>query len=175
MTECHESCSFPKDMKCYRIDANTCLIQKKTTALEKLKAIPIGKRIKISTCDSIEVEYVIWRTGEDEFKVEVKRYIDTASLLEQIWKVKETQEGRGEEHKPMSEEFEPACYYYETKEGWTAKQVLKLESFLTDVDNFKLIHDIECHELYEVPTESRGFEFWELARASESCEDKEEE
>jgi hypothetical protein len=128
-------------------------MSKVKSALEKLKAIPLGKRIKVSSCDTLEVQYVIWRTGEDTYKIEVKRDIDVSGIIDLIWQEKQFQDGMNEDT-PTPQDFEPVCYHYETKEGLTAQQILELEGFLTNVDNFQLVHDIELHELYETPTET---------------------
>jgi len=65
---------WPKDAIMHKIDDNTFIFfKRKMTALEKLKAIPIGRRIKVSSCDTLDVQYVIWRTGENEYKVDIKK------------------------------------------------------------------------------------------------------
>jgi len=134
-------------------------------ALEKLKAIPIGKRIKVSHCDSVEVQYVIWRTGEDEYKIERKCQVplydmmvhqfgwdfDEADFWEKMHEVEV--EVYGKESRPMPENFELQCYYYETIRGLTAQEVIELEGIRNDyINGYKLAHDIDFHELYEIPT-----------------------
>lgn len=139
------------------------LVISRVPALEKLRAIPIGKRIKVSECHSIEVKYVIWRTGENEYKIEIKRgnLIVDDDLAEEIWE-------RNEDEKPMPDDFDPACYYYETIEGLTAQQVLEVEPVVIDAEGrkniVKIVHDIELHELYEIPTENKSISWEEFMK-----------
>jgi len=75
-------------------------------------------------------------------------------VRKEIWREKTLEDGKDE---PMPEDFWPTCRHWETKEALTAQQVLELRGFSTNVDNLQMKHDIELHELYEIPTESKGW------------------
>lgn len=139
------------------------------SALEKLKAIRVDRRIKVSDCDGLEVKYVIWRTGEDEYKVERKRPVSLYDMMvhhfgwdfdeADFWeKMNEVEvEVYANESEPIPENFELQSYYYETIRGLTAQEVIELEAprgFDTTI--IPLAHHIELHELYEIPTEGGG-------------------
>lgn len=146
---------LPKGWDIYPIDKNVAIIRKKMSALEKLKATPIGRRIKVSDCDDVEVKYVIWRTGENAYKIECKKELDITGVLEVIWNYIQLDEGKEpEEIEHIPDDFEPTCYRYETIEGLTAQELLDLEPILMPMDKPQMVHNIECHELYEIPTET---------------------
>ncbi|MEM2989597.1 MAG: hypothetical protein QXQ02_00255 [Halobacteria archaeon] len=127
----------------YPIDDCTLLIQRKMSALEKLRTIPIGRHIKLSDCNTFDVSYFIYRQAENSYMVARKMPVEIPQrerekLLEGVKKSNWEFCDRIGNWKAGFE-----AYIWLKKENLRAEEVLEIVH----------PHNIIAHELYEFKTD----------------------
>lgn len=132
----------------YPIDNGTLLIQRKMSALEKLRSIPVGRYIKLSDCNTFEIIYFIFRQDEDNYMVAKREPVDAFQQSDRerlLSDLKKSEEKKDWEFCDRIGNWSAGFEAY----IWVKKEDLKAEEVLQIVHP----HNIVAHELYEFKTD----------------------
>jgi hypothetical protein len=127
----------------YPIDDCTLLIQRRMSAVDKLRAIPIGRYIKLSDCNAFDVSYFIYKQAEDSYLVAKKMPVEIAQS-----KREKLLEGFKKDEWEFCDRVGNWRVGFEAY-IWVKKENLKAEQVLEVIHP----HNVIAHELYEFKTD----------------------
>ncbi len=128
----------------YPVDNCTLLIQKRMNALDKLRAIPTGRYIKLSDCNTFDVSYFIFKQAEDSYLVAKKMPVEV-SQSERERLLKDVKKSNDWEFCDRVGNWKTGFESY----IWVKRENLRAEEVLQIVHP----HNIIAHELYEFRTD----------------------